>query len=238
MVSKISSFFEWLLQDETITRKLSGNPCKLVRPKAPKAYQSESTKSLDDQEIKALLNVIKARADQGEIQGMRDYALFLIFISTGMRRQEVISLRWKDIKINGTMIISGRVKGGEIVTREVAAPQVKEALIEYIEASGGRDNPEAPLWLRHDRGAKGEALSSHGWALALKEYGKIAGIDDIHCHMTRHSYARMVSEESGSLNETSEALGHKSISTTRVYVQRVGCKRDKFSTAIFGKLEF
>lgn len=239
MISKVSSFYNWLLQDDTICERLRGNPCRLVRPKAPRAYQSESVKSLDDDEIKSLLAIVRARAVAGDICGLRDYALLLFYLLTGMRRAEVIGLRWKDIKINGGLILTGRVKGGEIITRDVVAVQVRDALMAYLKASGGRDNPGSPLWLRHDRGAHGQALSSHGWELALKGYAEAAGLgNDIHCHMLRHSYARMVSEDSGSLSDTQEALGHKSISTTRVYVQRVGCKKDKFSTGLSKRLEF
>ena len=49
-------------------------------------------------------------------------------------------------------------------------------------------------------------------------------------------YARIVAEESGSMRETQEALGHMSESVTRVYVQRIGVKKDKFSTIIASRL--
>ena len=37
--------------------------------------------------------------------------------------------------------------------------------------------------------------------------------------------------------ETQGALGHKHAATTRVYVQRVGVKRDRRSTSILDRLE-
>ena len=60
----------------------------------------------------------------------------------------------------------------------------------------------------------------------------MAGIGPIHLHQLRRTFARMVAEQSGSLTETQEALGHRHLSTTRVYVQRVGVKRDRFSSVV------
>ena len=82
---------------------------------------------------------------------------------------------------------------------------------------------------RHDlAGEPGAALSSHSFVENLKRYARAAKIGEIHLHQLRHSFARMVAEGSGSLSETQDALGHKHAATTRVYVQRIAVKRDKF----------
>jgi integrase len=70
----------------------------------------------------------------------------------------------------------------------------------------------------------------------LKKYAVEAGIGDIHLHQTRHTFARMVSEMSGSLSETQDALGHRNQTTTRVYVQRIAIKRDRHSRRILERL--
>ena len=46
----------------------------------------------------------------------------------------------------------------------------------------------------------------------------------------------MAGDESGSVGAVQEALGHKSQATTRVYLQRVGVKGDKFSSALAERL--
>ena len=68
-----------------VAGRIIRNPITLARPKAPKAYQNESTKALDDEQIKALLRVIKTRADSGHVIGKRDYAMLLFYLLTGMR---------------------------------------------------------------------------------------------------------------------------------------------------------
>ena len=117
--------------DPDLCQEIPRNPVHLARPKAPRAYQTESTQALSDEEAKALLAVVKAKADAGDIVGKRDYALLLFFLAIGMRRSEVMRLRWGDVKINDTVTVTARVKGGDYVGREIADPRVKDALSDY-----------------------------------------------------------------------------------------------------------
>ena len=58
----------------------------------------------------------------------------------------------------------------------------------------------------------------------------------MHIHQMRHTFARIVAEETGSIVETQDALGHKSLSTTRVYVQRITVRKDKHSEVILKRV--
>lgn len=158
---------------------------------------------------------------------------------TGLRRNEIAQLRWKDVNPNGVMQITYRAKGGEIITREIESESVRDALLDYLDSSGRLPylQPDSPLWTRHDRAGKpGAKLSSHSISKNFKGYAQDAGIDGFHLHQIRHTYARIVAEESGSLIATQDALGHKSLATTRIYVQRIGVKKDNFSSAITQRL--
>ena len=94
----------------------------------------------------------------------------------------------------------------------------------------------APLWTRHDRGGKpGEPLSSHCYVRNLKRYAAEAGIDRFHLHQTRHTFARIVAEETGSITATQDALDHKNPATTRVYVQRIAVERDLYSGRVISR---
>ena len=68
-------------------------------------------------------------------------------------------------------------------------------------------------------------------------YARRAGIGDVHLHQTQHTFARWVSESTGSIIETQDALGHRHAATTRVYVRRVAIKRDRHSTTILDRLD-
>lgn len=240
-LSRLSSFFEWVMRDPLLRQFIERNPVPLARPKAPRAYQSESTKALDDEQISNLIQYVKGKALAGHVVGRRDYALLLFFITTGMRRREVIGLRGADVELRkDDIIVRYKVKGGDYVGRSVDDPLVREALLDYL-GSCERLNvigSGRPLWTRHDRGGRpGAPLTSHAFDKNLKRYAQEAGIGKVHIHQTRHTFARIVSEETGSITETQDALGHKNISTTRVYVGRIAVKRDKHSRQITARLK-
>jgi integrase len=236
----LSSFFEWAMREPSLREQIRGNPARLALPKAPKAYQTESVKAWSDDELQAIVEAVRSKAAAGEVVGKRDYALLLFYLVTGMRRQEVISLRGGNIKVeDDAIIITGKVKGGDYVGREVRDPLLREALLDYLSSSGRLTalKTDSPLWTRHDRaGRSGAALTSHAFVKNLKRYARRAGVGDVHLHQTRHSFARIVAEETGSLTETQDALGHRNAATTRVYVQRIAVKRDRHSRRVTKRL--
>ncbi|MGA9997563.1 MAG: site-specific integrase [Pyrinomonadaceae bacterium] len=213
----------------------------MALPKAPKAYQTESVKAWTDEELQSIVQVVSEKAGRGDVVGKRDYALLLFYLTTGMRRHEVIGLRGSNIKLDDDSItLTSKVKGGDYVGREVRDPLLMEALVDYLTSSGRQTalKTDSPLWTRHDRaGRPGAALSSHAFVKNLKRYAREAGVGDVHLHQTRHSFARIVAEETGSLTDTQDALGHRNASTTRVYVQRIAVKRDKHSERITSRLK-
>lgn len=240
-ISRLSSFYTWAMAAPELQEVIRDNPARLARPKAPKAYQTESAKSLEDDQLLALIETVRNRAEKGDIVGQRDYALLLLYVLTGMRRQEIISLQGTDIRLKADcMVILAKTKGGDYVGREVREPRARQALMAYLQACGRIHalKTASPIWTRHDRaGQPGEQLTSHAFVKNLQKYAKQAEIDHINLHQTRHTFARMVAEDTGSLTETMDALGHKNISTTRVYVQRIAVKKDKHSERITARLE-
>jgi integrase len=127
------------------------------------------------------------------------------------------------------------VKGGTYIGKEVDNPIVKDALLDYLRSAKRLEvfRIDGPLWTRHDKtGLSGAALSSHSYVKNLKRYAKEAGIGKFHMHQTRHTFARIVVEETGSIIETQDALNHRNPSTTRIYVQRIAVKKDRHSRLI------
>jgi integrase len=239
-VSRVSSFYKWLMADPQLGRFIHGNPAAGARPRHPQPYQSEATKSLTDDEMNRLIAVVKKKADEGSVVAKRDYALLLFFFLTGLRRTEVINFRGRDLSYeDGRLVIGYRRKGGKFVGREVGDTTPYNALLEYLEATNRQNvlGSERPLWTRHDRAGKpGAPLSSRSFADNLKKYADAAGMSHIHVHQTRHTYARIIAEETGSYIETQEALDHENPATTRVYVQRITVKADKHSRKIADRM--
>jgi integrase len=239
-ISRVSAFYRWLMRDAQLSQFIRANPAAQARPRYPRPYQSELTKALSDDEMNALLDAVRESAESGSVVGKRDYALLLFYFLTGLRRSEVIGLRGSDLEFKeGTLIIKYRRKGGKFAAREVSDPSAHNALREYLEAAGRLNvfGTGRPLWTRHDRaGVPGAPLTSRAFVENLKAYAREAGLPHVHLHQTRHTYARIVAEETGSFIEAQEALDHENAATTRVYVQRITVKRDRHGGKVAGRI--
>jgi integrase len=246
----LSSFYRWAMANSALGQHLTLNPVALARPKKPKPYRTDKTKSLLDDEVRSLLVYIRGKAGQPDnVAAKRDYALIQWFVKTGRRRNEVISLRGADVQLRkirtdgGTeeaLIVRYKIKGGRYLVTELRDSVTRAALFDYLDSCGRCDvvGTERPLWTRHDRaGMPGAPLTSHAFVKNLKRYAKEAGLEHIHNHMTRHTFARIISEETGSMLETQEALDHEDQATTRVYVDSIAIKRDKYSDRISKRVD-
>lgn len=137
----LSSFYRWAMTNTPLGERLGGNPVTLARPKKPKPYRTDRTKSLLDDELRALVSFVKARAaDAGSVVEKRDYALLQWYVKTGRRRSEVISLRGSDVQVRevargsareDVLIVRYRIKGGRYLTCELRDPIVRAALLDY-----------------------------------------------------------------------------------------------------------
>ena len=214
------------------------NPARVSLPKASKPFQSESVKALSREELGRLLEVVGNHANDKQPVHLRDNALLQFYVATGRRRAEIINLRGNSIEIkNERFFIKARVKGGFFLNFELNDETTRNALFDYLAATGRTDifGNNEPLWLRHDKGAasnKKKGLTSHGFARRMDVYALEAGIKHFHIHRLRHTFAKIVSEYSESMAETQEALGHSNIKTTQIYVQRLAIKKDKHSKSI------
>jgi site-specific recombinase XerD len=241
--SRVSSFYNW-----TIKHAGAGvNPVDPVRPKPVIAYQSDKTKALSDAQMGRLLRHVATLAEttknpRRRLTYLRDHALLLALFTSGLRRNEILQLTWGTVRLLPHGIeFDTRVKGGTIRKKEIAQPAVKDALLHYLRESDRLDTmqEDSPLWMGHDaRGiASPSGIDARCLAYNVKRYGKAVGIPDLHIHMTRHTFARIVAEDTGSLVAAQDALDHTNAGTTKTYVQRLGVKRDKHSDKIMGRIQ-
>jgi site-specific recombinase XerD len=235
-VAFLSSFYRWAMSQPFVGASLHQNPALLARPKRVRPYQTEATKAWTDEELRALTDVVRQKATTGDLVAKRDLTLLLLYTSTGLRREEVISLRGQDVTVEeDRIILSGGVKDGRYRAREVRDPEVRAALLDYLTSSNRLRvfRTDEPLWTRHNHTElSDDALTSHAFVRNLKLYARQAGLGHVHLHQTRHTYARIVAEETGSMAATQDALDHANLSTTTYYVQRITVKRDLHSAAV------
>ncbi len=237
-ISALSQFYEYLRGEVGLIKLIPINPAKVSLPKAQKPFQSESVKALSREELGKLLEVVAGRVQDKKLVHLRDNAILQFYVATGKRRAEIINLRGDSIEIkDGRFFIRAKVKGGFFLNFELDDETTKNALFDYLDATNRIDifGKDEPLWLRHDKGAKAaekKELTSHGFVRRMEIYAAESGIEGMHIHRLRHTFAKIVSEYSESMAETQEALGHSNIKTTQIYVQRLAVKKDKHSKSI------
>lgn len=210
-------FFHWCE-----TRKLI-NECPITHDMIPKAKPREyNLLTLD--EIKMLL------AEQKSHRKMtaRNRAIVLFIIGTGLRSEELRSLRLSDVNMQNGIVTVRKGKGEKF--RKVPLPDfAKKALDEYL-VSGIR-----PTTLSDDdllfgtcaekEGGNATTADWHEWSSSglqrmVRSYVRgITGRDLIGPHDLRHAFASIASYAGSSTRDISLSLGHASeIITQQVYI--------------------
>lgn len=131
--------------------------------------------------------------------------IVVIALNTGMRRGELLGLKWRDIDIKRGVITLWNTKNGE--KREVPInEQVKTALIRT------RKNPGSEYVFCNQDGTP-FTQNRKSFCTALRK----SGIKDFKFHDLRHSFASHLVMAGVDLNTVREILGHKSLQMTLRY---------------------
>jgi integrase/recombinase XerC/integrase/recombinase XerD len=147
---------------------------------------------------------------------VRDRALFELVYSSGLRCQEVLDLRLRDVNLGSREV---RVKGKG---RKVRVIPVGEVALEALERYLGEGRPRLlkdPAQYDHVFLSRtGHPLSSSDVQRRLARYLARAGAPrGTSPHTLRHSFATHLLEGGADLRVIQEMLGHSSLRTTQVY---------------------
>jgi integrase/recombinase XerC len=147
---------------------------------------------------------------------LRDRALFELVYSSGLRCQEVLDLRMRDVNLGSREV---RVKGKGRKVRVIPVGEVAlEALERYVLEGRSRllKDPEQNDHVFISR--SGRPLSSSDVQRRLARYLARAGAPrGTSPHTLRHSFATHLLEGGADLRVIQEMLGHSSLRTTQVY---------------------
>jgi len=131
--------------------------------------------------------------------------IVIVALHTGMRKSEILGLKWQDIDIKRNIIHLLDTKNGE--KREVPMNEVVQKTI-----IGVLKHPESQYIFCNDDGKPyGDIKKSFFTAV------KKAGIIDFHFHDLRHTFASQLVMSGVDLNTVRELLGHKSLEMTLRY---------------------
>lgn len=194
-----------------------------------------------------LINKAKKKA-RTEI-GKRDYALVVLFLTTGIRSIEASRANSEDIDlVSGEYVLHIQGKGRDTKSEYVKlSKETYGAIQDYLSAVDEKkiepDGRFTPLFLTKERAGKQTRLSTKAIRHLVKELLISIGYDSraYSVHTLRHSFATLSLLEGATLLQTKEALRHKNISTTQIYSHMVeGLKSNTnklVSDALFNKKE-
>lgn len=169
---------------------------------------------IDRQEADRLFKQINKRY----IRGKRFYAICKLMLNTGVRVAELCNLKTKDIDITGQVLKVKNGKGG----RDRLIPfkeDIISCLEDWINEKTIRGIESKYLFCSYSKGQEGKKLIPRYIQIALKQYGKKAGIEkELHPHTLRHSYATAIYQTDHNLEGLRMLLGHSNIQTTQIYI--------------------
>ncbi len=204
----IRAWFKWLTRNNHILH----NPASdLELPRAEKRLPKHI---LTAPEVETILNL----TDITTAAGLRDRAMLETLYSTGIRRLELINLKWPDVDYErGTLLINqGKGKKDRVV------PIGERALLWLYKyqyegrpvLTVGQDSGH--LFVTH----LGDAFSPNALTKLVRDYIIEADIDKRgSCHLFRHSCATAMLENGADVRFIQALLGHAKLETTAIYTQ-------------------
>lgn len=196
-LSSLSSVFETAIREWHWVEK---NPIRLIRKPT---VSNARTRFLSEEECQRLLKATK------ESKNVYLYPVVAIALGSGMRRGEILNLRWQDIDFNKRLIFLGKTKNGSsryvpmvgLVHKILLELYEKEKIIDSSFFIFPSINPGKQLEIRT------------AWEYALKR----AEIKNLRFHDLRHSCASFLALSGSSQRDIAEILGHKDLKMTFRY---------------------
>ncbi len=208
------------LNDAVKWGKLTRNPCTAAEPPRRTATETELR----------VWNAEELREFLMSVEDHELYALWMLAATTGMRRGEVLGLRWQDLDLESgrlsvvqTLVsVDYEVQISEPKTsrgrRSIALdPRTVRALrqhrssqVEARLALGSRIDPSDLVFLRAD----GSAYHPDGIGKEFKKLQARAELPRIRFHDLRHTHATLALQAGVHPRIVSERLGHSSIAMT------------------------
>jgi integrase/recombinase XerD len=211
-LASIRVFFRWLAAEGVIEE----NPADTLE--RPTRWQ-RLPGVLSPKQVKRLLNApapSNGGSDSGPPLWLRDRAMLELMYACGLRATEVSRLGVEDFH-RDLRVVKVTGKGNQQRLVPVGKP-AESAIDDY----GERCRPDL---LRPDGRDQGHLLLSRTgrplervavWQI-VKKVARQAGLEKVHPHVLRHSFATHLLMGGADLRTVQEMLGHADIATTQVY---------------------
>ncbi len=172
--------------------KAEANPVRRV-----KLFKENNvrTRYLEKEEIKKLIDNASAHLKP----------ILVVALNTGMRKGEILGLKWTDLDFRNNIIFIRQSKSG--VRREVPMNTTARRTLIAV-----RKHPESPFVFCNE---KGEAYANVRKSFFTAT--KSSGIINFRFHDLRHTFASQLVMSGVDLNTVRELLGHKTLDMTLRY---------------------
>jgi site-specific recombinase XerD len=189
----LQQFYRWALAEELIERSPTAGLSAPTIPEQPVAVLAEA-------QLARLLGCMSSRV----FDDRRDTAIVRLFLDTGMRLSEMAGLAITDIDLDADVaLVLGKGR------RPRACPfgdKTGQAIERYLrERTKHRLARSAQLWI----GGRG-GMTDNGIGQMLRRRAKQAGLDHLHPHMFRHTFAHRWLADGGQEQDLMRLAGWRS----------------------------
>lgn len=201
----IKAWLNWLVQegdlDESPMRNVS---MPKLEQRIPAPFTSE--------DVHTLLATCNRKTDIG----VRDYAITLTLVDTGLRASEFISLGVGDIDIRtGLATVLGKGQKQRTVR---AGGKARSAILHMLATRGEVEHGD-PLWMAYNvQGKRIGKLSVHGLQIMLARLGHKAGVTPCSPHRFRRTFALWMLRDGCDLHSLRMLMGHSSLDVLQRYL--------------------
>lgn len=199
-------FFRWCIKEGY----LKDNPIEDIEvPKLEKRIPEKLTK----QDAMKILEVVDNYPYQCNFLRFRNYAIFSTFIYTGIRKKELLNLKYTDVDIENLSIFIRQGKGSKDRIIPITY-RLAEALAKYVEVrkKAYKCCPEFFTSYTYDMG-----FGESGIKRLVEKIRKTSRIT-FTIHKLRHTFATLMLEGGCDIYSLSRMMGHSDIKTTTVYL--------------------
>jgi len=240
-VRRVYATLHKALADAVRWGRLPRNPADRADP--PRAAKTELA-ILEPEELRAFLDSV--RSD-------RLYAAWTLAVTTGMRRGEILGLRWGDVDVSDMTLTVSQIrtvanyqvvtlspkteKGARTISLDgqtvaaLRAHRVAQVEEKLLYGSGYHDGADYVF-----RRTDGEPIHPERFSSWFKQHCRRAGLPLVRFHDIRHSYVTALLKQGTPLKVVSQRVGHASPMVTLAIYQHVLPGDDRAAAEVGARL--
>lgn len=193
------AFLTWCYNEEILPVNYSE---KFRLPKSKRSIIDVLT----DEEIKRLLNCFNLNY----IIHLRDYCICSLMLDSGLRKEEVITLKISNMHLTeGYAIVDG--KGNKQRNIPIGL-STRKYITKYLRKRAHIDSDYVFIT------SQGNPISFSTISQLFKKLKKRADIPRLHAHLLRHTFATKYLENGGDIYSLQQILGHTTLEMVKRYV--------------------